>query len=287
MNKLAEPKAIFLDMDGTILDHHNQVSQNTKVVIDKLRAKGIPVFIATGRSREEIFPIVPEGFTVDGIISSNGMTVYLGDEKIKEHTLSIELVTEIIEKARENRVYYELFPAVGERLVLKEDQPILDNEIEDPQPESVGINEWLSRKEAMDGQIKWVDSIEEQTFSKFYCFSKSKAHINNWIAILDDLKEKIDFTTSSSSEHNVEIMVANVNKGTSIQLILDQLDITANEILVMGDSHNDLPMFALAGQTVAMKNAAPDIKEIVDEVTKHTCDEDGVYHYLMDRFFAK
>lgn len=287
MNKLAEPKAIFLDMDGTILDHHNQVSQNTKVVIDKLRAKGIPVFIATGRSREEIFPIVPEGFTVDGIISSNGMTVYLGDEKIKEHSLSLELVNEIIEKAHKNDVYYELFPAVGERLVLKEHQSILDAEIEDPQPESVGINEWLSRKEAMDGQIKWVDSIEEQAFSKFYCFSKSKAHINKWIAILDVLKEKTAFTTSSSSEHNVEIMVANVNKGTSIQLILDHLNIPADEILVMGDSHNDLPMFALAGQTVAMKNAAPDIKEIVDEVTEHTCDEDGVYHYLMDRFFAK
>lgn len=286
MDKRVAPKAIFLDMDGTILDHYNRVSQNTKVVVDKLRAKGIPIFIATGRSREEIFPILPEGFTVDGVISSNGMTAYLGEQKIKEHTLSYELALEIIEKARENRVYYELFPTVGERIVCKEDQPILAAEIEDPQPESVGINEWLSRKEAMDGEINWVDSIEKQSFSKFYCFSKSKAHIQKWISVLEEFKEQTDFTTSTSSEHNVEIMVANVNKGTSIQLILDHLTIAAEDILVIGDSHNDLPMFELAGQTVAMKNAAPDIKEIVDEVTLHTCDDDGVYHYLIDRFFT-
>ena len=40
-------KAIFLDMDGTILNHENRVSVRTKEVIDKLREKGILVFIAT------------------------------------------------------------------------------------------------------------------------------------------------------------------------------------------------------------------------------------------------
>jgi len=286
MSKLVEPKAIFLDMDGTILDHYNRVSVNTKEVINKLRAKGIPVFIATGRSREEIFPIVPEGFAVDGIISSNGMTVYLGEEKIKEHSLPYELVKEIIEKARDNQVYYELFPAVGERVVLKQDQATLQAEVQDPQPDNVGISEWLSRKEAMEGDICWVDSVPEQAYSKFYCFSRSVAHINNWIKALDEIKKQVDFTTSSSSDHNVEVMVANVNKATSIQIILKQLNIVSEDILVIGDSHNDIPMFELAGQTVAMKNAAPDIQEMVDEVTEYTCDEDGVYHYLMDRFFA-
>ncbi|GGM33466.1 haloacid dehalogenase [Paraliobacillus quinghaiensis] len=286
MSKLVEPKAIFLDMDGTILDHYNRVSVNTKEVINKLRAKGIPVFIATGRSREEIFPLVPEGFAVDGIISSNGMTVYLGEEKIEEHSLPYELVKEIIEKARVNQVYYELFPAVGERIVLKQDQRILQKEVQDPQPDSVGINEWLSRKEAMEGDISWVDLVPEQTYSKFYCFSRSVNHINEWKKVLDEIKEQVDFTTSSSSEHNVEVMVANVNKATSIQIILEQLNIVPEEILVMGDSHNDIPMFELAGQTVAMKNAALDIQEMVDEVTAYTCDDDGVYHYLMNRFFS-
>ena len=61
-------KAIFLDMDGTILHENNKASSYTKEVIDELRDKGYKVFLATGRSYSEIHQLVPEGFKVDGII---------------------------------------------------------------------------------------------------------------------------------------------------------------------------------------------------------------------------
>ncbi|WP_430373984.1 HAD family hydrolase, partial [Staphylococcus aureus] len=43
-------KAIFLDMDGTILHENNKASTYTKDVINQLREKGYKVFLATGRS---------------------------------------------------------------------------------------------------------------------------------------------------------------------------------------------------------------------------------------------
>ncbi|MFZ8263054.1 HAD family hydrolase, partial [Staphylococcus aureus] len=65
-------KAIFLDMDGTILHENNQASTYTKDVINQLREKGYKVFLATGRSHSEIHHLVPQDFAVNGIISSNG-----------------------------------------------------------------------------------------------------------------------------------------------------------------------------------------------------------------------
>lgn len=65
-------KAIFLDMDGTILHEDNKASIKTKSVIDELREKGYKIFLATGRSYTEIDQLVPPQFEVDGIISSNG-----------------------------------------------------------------------------------------------------------------------------------------------------------------------------------------------------------------------
>lgn len=286
MNNHQEPKAIFLDMDGTILDHHNHVSLNTKVVIDRLREKGIAVFIATGRGQGEILPLLPEGFEVDGIISSNGMTGYIGENQIFEYALPLELVNQVIKKAREHRVYYELFPAQGERRVLKEDQAYLVNELSDPRPDSVEISEWMSRKKAIENRINWVDKIEPTAYSKLYCFGKSKTQIAKWQVVLDELKEWMDFTTSSSTKHNVEIMVAGITKASGIQSFLDHYQISKEEILVIGDSYNDLTMFELAGQTVAMKNAPADIQALVDEVTLYTCDEEGVYRYLNERFFT-
>ncbi|MRH44222.1 Cof-type HAD-IIB family hydrolase [Aquibacillus halophilus] len=271
-------------MDGTILNHYNQVTQNTKQVIDDLRDMGILVFIATGRSFGEIAPLVPAGFKVDGIISSNGMMAQIDDDILIKHTLPIDLVKMIIDKARENKVYYELFPIEGDRISLKEDKAILEAEILEPKPDSVGINEWLSRKEAIEKEIKWEDALEIDNFSKFYFFSRSKEHINEWKNELEQLKKEIDFTTSISSEHNVEVMVANVNKGTGIKRILEEFGISEEETLVIGDSNNDLPMFKIAGYSVAMQNASDQIKQAVDEVTEFSCDEDGVCRYLKNKF---
>ena len=284
---ILKPKAIFLDMDGTILDHQNKVSIHTKEIIDDLRTQGILVFIATGRAVDEIERVVPQGFQVDGLITSNGMAGYVGDEAIFEHSLSLELVKTIIEKARENKVYYELFPYGTSRVTLKQDKQYVENEIREPKPDSVGINEWLSRKQAITEEITWKDYIEGNKFSKFYFFARTTEHINHWKSELEELKKEIDFTTSISSNHNVEVMVANVNKATGIQQMLKHFDLKGSEILAIGDSDNDLPMFKLVNYAVAMKNAPDHIKEVVDDVTDFTCDEDGVYHYLSSKFSRK
>jgi HAD superfamily hydrolase (TIGR01484 family) len=42
-------KAVFTDLDGTLLDEQG-VSPGTRDALDGLRARGIPVFVATGRS---------------------------------------------------------------------------------------------------------------------------------------------------------------------------------------------------------------------------------------------
>ncbi|TXC81928.1 HAD family phosphatase [Metabacillus litoralis] len=271
-------------MDGTILTHQNQVTVKTKEVIDQLRSKGILVFIATGRSFDEIEALVPEGFQVDGFISSNGMAAHVDGVAVMEHSLPLDLVEKVIEKARKHKVYYELFPNKGSRFTLKEDRHFLENEIRDPRTETVGINEWMSRKEAIKSEIEWKDVIEGDKFSKFYCFSRSKEHINTWKKELEELKKEIDFTMSISSEHNVEIMVANVNKATGIEYILNKHNLTANDIVGIGDSDNDIPMLKFVGHSVAMKNAPDHIKELVDDVTDFTCDEDGVSDYLEKHF---
>jgi Cof subfamily protein (haloacid dehalogenase superfamily) len=279
-----EPKAIFLDMDGTILNHQNKVSIHTKEIIDELRKRGLYVFIATGRAFDEIEGVVPAGFKVDGVVTSNGMAGYVDNEVIFKHSLSLELVETVINKARENRVYYELFPYGTSRITLKRDRQYVENAIREPKPESVGINEWLSRKQAIKEEIAWEDDIIGNEFSKFYFFARSKEHINRWKKELNQLKQEIDFTTSISSEHNVELMVANVNKATGIQQMLKHFDLSETETMAIGDSDNDLPMLRLVNFAVAMKNAPDRIKEIADDVTEFTCDEDGVYYYLMSKF---
>jgi Cof subfamily protein (haloacid dehalogenase superfamily) len=280
------PKAIFLDMDGTILNHQNKVSIRTKEIIDDLRNEGIFVFIATGRAVEEIAGLVPEGFQVDGVITSNGMAGYVGNKEVFKHSLELELVETIIEKARENKVYYELFPYGTSRVVLNQDKQYVENEVRDPKPDGVEMNEWLSRKDAMKEKITWIDNIEGNGFSKFYFFARTKEHINRWKNELEKLKQEKDFTTSTSSDINVEVMVANVNKATGIKQMLKHFNLSEEETLAIGDSNNDIQMLQFVSHAVAMKNASDHIKDIADDITDFTCDEDGVYHYLKSNILA-
>ncbi|WP_017381219.1 HAD family hydrolase [Paenisporosarcina sp. TG-14] len=281
-----KPKAVFLDMDGTILNHHNEVSIHTKEIIDDLRSEGIFVFIATGRSASELQEMLPEGFKVDGIITANGMAGYIGEEVVFEHSLPLELVETIIEKARKSKVYYELFPYGESRMVLQQDKEYVIGEIREPKPETVEINEWSSRQKAIKEEISWTEEITGTQFSKFYFFARTKEEINSWKMELKQLQKEIEFTMTPSSPHNAEVMVANVSKATGIKQMLERFDLVGCETLAIGDSDNDLKMFQFVSHSVAMKNAADHIKEVVDDITEFTCEEDGVYHYLKSNVLA-
>ena len=277
---VVKPKAIFLDMDGTILNHHNKVSIHTKEIIDELRNKGIFVFIATGRNAAELREMLPKGFEVDAIITANGMAGYIGEEVVFEHSLSRELVETIIDKARENKVYYELFPYGESRMVLQQDKEYVLNEIREPKPESVEINEWISRQKAIKEEIEWTEEIIGTHFSKFYFFSRTKETINNWKLELALLQKEMAFTMTPSSPHNAEVMVANVSKASGIEQMLERFGLTGCETLAIGDSDNDLKMFEFVSHAVAMQNAPDYVKEAADDVTEFTCNDDGVYQYL-------
>src|SRR5690625_4603087 len=135
------------------------------------------VFMVTGRGKNEIFPKGPEDFAVDGVSSSNGMTGYRGDRKLFEHTLAEDVVEDVIKLAREHKIYYGIFPIEGNKLVEREDKSTLLAEMTEPIPDTVGVNEWRERVDALDGLIQWVDKVPKGKYSKFYFFSRDPEKI--------------------------------------------------------------------------------------------------------------
>ncbi|MGN8645925.1 Cof-type HAD-IIB family hydrolase [Gracilibacillus sp. HCP3S3_G5_1] len=274
------PKAICLDMDGTLLNNHNDLTENTLDIIQKIRKKGIRVFIVTGRSFNEVFDSAPDDLELDGFVTANGMITYVDGEKLLEHSLSTELVDKVIQSARSHQVYYEAHPNDGERLSLLEDQGYIEAMISGEKPDEVGINEWLEREAAIKHDIKWHETLPEQKYAKIYCFAKEHKKMQAWIDSLERIKKESDFTTSSSSYHNVEVMVAGVNKATGIEALLRYYQISPKDTMAIGDSNNDIPMMKYVGFPVGMLNATDQIKGLVKDITEYTNDEEGVFHYL-------
>lgn len=161
-------KAIFLDMDGTILHENNQASTYTKDVINQLREKGYKVFLATGRSHSEIHQLVPQDFAVNGIISSNGTIGEVDGHTIFKHGLSLTQVKQIVDLAKQQHIYYEVFPFEGNRVALKEDETWMREMIHSQDPiNGVSHSEWSSRQDALAGKIKWVSDFRRVNIQKF------------------------------------------------------------------------------------------------------------------------
>ncbi|GEP84909.1 hydrolase [Staphylococcus piscifermentans] len=278
-------QAIFLDMDGTILQHNNKVSDETAEIIKKLRQVGYKVFIATGRSFDEIKNLTPEGFEIDGVISSNGTRGDAEGKMIFAHSLTYNAVQQIIKEAKAQHIYYEVFPFSGKRMILNEDYEWITKMIEgDTPPNNVSISEWNSRKTALNGNVDWVDEIPETKFSKIYMFTPDLEKVTSFREHLIEEKDTLQISVSNSSRYNAETMAAGIDKGTGIKEMIEYFNIPQSATLVIGDSDNDRSMFAFGHYTVAMKNARPEIQALAKDVTSYDNEENGAARYLEEHF---
>ncbi|AVQ33559.1 Cof-type HAD-IIB family hydrolase [Staphylococcus muscae] len=285
---MQQVKAIFLDMDGTILRENNRATDYTSEAISRLRQTGYKVFLATGRAKEEISLLIPDTLHFDGIISSNGTSGHIGEDVLFQHGLSDEGVRAIVRQAQDAGIYYEVFPFNQPRFALTEDKTWMLQLIEGEQPQSVGTSEWLSRQEAVETKLSWQETFpEDLSYSKIYLFHPDLEKI---AAFREAIKSQIDMLkieVSQSTPNNVETMAYQVNKGTGIQEMCQHFNIDISETLVMGDSDNDRTMFEVGGVTVAMKNASDAIKALTMYETSVTNNDDGAARFLIEHLMNK
>ncbi|MEP9405930.1 HAD family hydrolase [Peribacillus frigoritolerans] len=277
-------KAIVLDLDGTTLNERNTVNETLEQYIGELKESGKLIFIATGRTLEEVRDVLPAGMEADGMVTANGMSVFIGKEQIVEHALSTELVEDLVAKAGAEEIFYEVHPNEGTRMALLKDKDYMVKQGLIPKPETVDENEWLSRQDAVEDKIRWSEQLDIKSVAKIYFFSNEMNTIRKWKAELGKIKQYNAFTTASSTHHNVEVTVEGITKATGVQLLLKHFQLAPEDILAVGDGENDLPLFKLAGHCVAMKNATDLVKEQADEVTEYSYREDGLYRFLKEKF---
>lgn len=275
-------KAIALDMDGTALDDDHSISGELIDYIRHLQEKGYYVFLATGRTITDVEGVLAREIKPDGIAAANGMTAVAREEVLADEVVDEKLIRDLIEENRKHRLYYEIHTKDGQRVIFKEDEVFLMEELEDPKPDTVKDHEWNSRQKVWKEDLSLVDDIDLSQVLKIYYFTKDQEKLENWKVALGGKNEP--FVTSSSSEHNVEIMKEGVSKASALELLLDYYDIAAEDLMAIGDGGNDIPMLELAGRPVVMQNAPEELKDQFAEVTEYPNTENGVYKFLKEEF---
>ncbi|CAN0913343.1 Endoribonuclease YBEY, chloroplastic [Linum grandiflorum] len=75
--------------------------------------------------------------------------------------------------------------------------------------------------------------------------------------------------------HMLEIVPVGTSKGSGVQILLDHLGATAEEIMALGDGENDIEMLELASLGIALRNGSEKTKAAANIIGLSN-DEDGV-----------
>jgi hydroxymethylpyrimidine pyrophosphatase-like HAD family hydrolase len=83
----------------------------------------------------------------------------------------------------------------------------------------------------------------------------------------------------------MEVMPHGASKGTALKMLLNEMNLTPDKVMALGDGENDIEMIQLAGIGIAVENAAQKVKDAANHVVA-TNDEDGVADAI-ERFVLK
>jgi Cof subfamily protein (haloacid dehalogenase superfamily) len=271
-NRPGLPKLVATDLDGTLVRSDDTVSARTHLVLDRVRAAGIPIVGVTGRGPRLIDLCrrdIPQASFL--VLAQGGRVVDVTDPA---ETLVLRSVT--MPGQQVLGLLDGLESVVGKLSVMVEalDSPNAPLWGEpDPAWRYSATVEYRSRADSLAGPVLKV-------------FAHSAAHsTDELLALAQQMIPADGATVTQAGLGYIEICPPGVTKATGLAVVAESLGVDPSEVLVFGDMPNDLPMFGWAGwRRVAVATAHPEILAMADEVTLSN-DEDGVAVYL-DRLLS-
>jgi len=274
-------KLIALDMDGTILSPELTISEKNRQAILAAQSNGIEVVIATGRSFVEAFDPVQNAGLDLAYICLNGaeMRDQAGTLLDATHLFENDVpkITSILDS---EAIDYQIF--IGDDMYTKSIEGIVDIFVQLAEAAHQIPPVDKIRAEVIDrvkqGVIHQVDSFEpiiKKHSNEIYKVFGSSSNDLKLDQARESLKMLPDIAVSSSGAGNLEITSINAQKGIAVEKYAKSKGISMENVMVIGDSYNDVSMMERAGHPVAMGNAVADIKAICKTVTA-TNEHDGV-----------
>ncbi|NFI57942.1 HAD family phosphatase [Clostridium botulinum] len=266
-------KLIASDMDGTLLNNNHDIDVETVEAIRKVEEAGIIFAISTGREYDSVKGLLDKHNIRCQCILSNGAEYRDEDGNILEViNINEKYAKQIIQILDENKLPARIFTDKGVFTTSTREKALQEvvfrtltfnpNLTEDEAKK-------MAEKEGFFTSLKYIDDVEKFfedgiEVRKFVAFHKD-------VELIDKMKKTVGklegLAISSSFDDNIEITDLNAQKGIILEQVAKKMDIDIKDVMILGDSFNDYSMFEIFEESVAMKNAIPEVKEIAKYIT--------------------
>lgn len=249
---------VFFDIDGTIVDDETQIIPPSAVrAVERLGENGHVAVVNTGRPYSHIDPRV-RAMAFGGWVCGCGMEVRLGDRWLIRRVPDDALCRYVLESVRECRMQV-LFEAADGAILT------------DGQLSSHPATVKETRRMAAKGfAVREISSLPEPQFMKLVTYDGPDSRREEFLAKMEPY-----FTCIDRGGTMVEYVLKGCSKAGGMETLLTCLGMGRGDALAIGDSTNDLPMFAVAGHTACMGGGMEALKARAEFITEAVT-EDGI-----------
>ncbi|MGI6713201.1 MAG: Cof-type HAD-IIB family hydrolase [Bacillota bacterium] len=252
-------RLLAIDLDDTLLDNKCCVSPRTKEAIKKALDKGLYVTLATGRMYRSALPYALElGMDVPLITYQGALVKTSVTKEILYHRpVPLELAKEVIREGEKRG-----FPSN----IYLDDRLYVDRMT----PEAEG---YLKLAKVPAKEVGDLSSFLTEEPTKVLLMGEESKLNELWPQMAQKFGKQLYIT--KSKPNFLEFTHPDATKGQGLVAVSRFLGVKKEEIMVFGDSYNDLELFKYAGFSVAMGNAREEVKKQADYITQNN-DDDGV-----------
>ncbi len=257
-------KVIFLDVDGTLIDHSRKIPESAKKALLKAKENGHKLVLCTGRTHAIIEADLKQYF--DGVVASAGAHIFWGNEEIFHSIIpqdALKRACEVLDRFGANYV----FQGHAGRVANQENKDALIK--------------FFAVTGEKDISQSFISEVVNQPYEKdgiesgFYIHST--ANIEEVQQEIGDVIKVTGASFGPERVYNGELTLNGVHKATGMEKLLTYIGMTREDSIAFGDGPNDFEMIEYANIGVAMGNAIDELKQIANLVTDHI-NEDGLYN---------
>ncbi len=265
-------RLVVLDVDGTLLNSQGVLTPRVREVVERVRAAGVVVALATGRRLRSTLPVVRElGLPLPAILNNGALVMDLE----REETIYHRPLPRAVAREVAGILYGMGVPVFLYRHTLEGKDVFY--ELDPVYPEA---RAFLSRNEPYAERVPGLAAALEFDPVKVVVFDEERRirELADHFARLPLPPHRM-MVTGDRAGWLLEFYHAGCSKALGVKLLASRLGITREEIMALGDNTNDLEMLRYAGLGVAMGNAVEELKASARLVARSN-DEEGVAEVL-------
>jgi HAD-superfamily hydrolase, subfamily IIB len=270
MNK--KPYAIFMDIDGTLLNSNHEIEPKTLETLRYLEKQGHQLFIATGRMYFFAQKMANKISNATNFIASNGAIAKIYDQIIT-NPLSIDSSLQMYKIAKKTQLPLFFFSQTN--VYYTDILPVYFN---DDDRERIGDEK--QRKLIKINTVTELENISEPLLNGIIISENNAQKLQ---LASEKLMQFENLAVSSSASNNIELTQININKATAIHQALSSLEIPRQRTIAFGDGNNDIEMLKYVQHGIAMENAPMSVKNIASAITTSN-NEEGIHKFLTNFF---